>query len=48
MARLAEAAALPEQTALKKQLANLALGLTSVSTELQEIFRGIHPAMLSG
>jgi signal transduction histidine kinase len=46
-ARTAEQSVFPEQTDLKKQLSDLTSGLTAVSTELQEISRGIHPAILS-
>jgi signal transduction histidine kinase len=46
-ARMAETVASPEQTDLKKQLSDLASGLTGVSAELQEISRGIHPSILS-
>jgi signal transduction histidine kinase len=46
-ARMAEQSVFPEQTDLKKQLSDLTSGLTAVSTELQEISRGIHPAILS-
>jgi signal transduction histidine kinase len=46
-ARMAESSVLPEQTELKKQICDLASGLAGVSTELQEISRGIHPAILS-
>jgi len=44
---MAEGLVLPNQTDLQKQLSNLACGLAGVSTELQEISRGIHPAILS-
>jgi signal transduction histidine kinase len=46
-ARMTERLVLPEQVDLKKQLSDLVSGLTGVSTELQEISRGIHPAILS-
>ncbi|HZA08673.1 sensor histidine kinase, partial [Mycobacterium sp.] len=46
-ARMAERSVLPNQTDLKEQLAELASGLTGVTSELQEISRGIHPAILS-
>jgi signal transduction histidine kinase len=46
-ARMAERLVFPEQTDLQKHLSDLASGLTGVSTELQEISRGIHPAILS-
>jgi signal transduction histidine kinase len=45
--RLAEASVLPEQTDLKEQLSDVESGLTGVARELQEISRGIHPAILS-
>ncbi|MCW2626775.1 GAF domain-containing protein [Mycobacterium sp.] len=45
--RLAEAAVPPEMQALKEQLSDLVSGLTGVSSDLQEISRGIHPAILS-
>jgi PAS domain S-box-containing protein len=45
--RLAEDSTLPEQHSLRAQLAGVVSGLTAVSTELQEISRGIHPAILS-
>jgi signal transduction histidine kinase len=43
----AERLVLPEQTELKQELSDLASGLNGLSTELQEISRGIHPAILS-
>lgn len=46
-ARLAEGAVPPDMQALKQQLCDLVSGLTGVSTDLQEITRGIHPAILS-
>jgi signal transduction histidine kinase len=46
-AHIAERLVLGDQTELKQQLRDLASGLTVVSTELQEISRGIHPAILS-
>jgi signal transduction histidine kinase len=46
-ARMAETVVSAEQSDLKKQLSDLASGLSSVSHELQEISRGIHPAILS-
>jgi signal transduction histidine kinase len=46
-ARMAEGLVLREQTELKQELLDLASGLTGLSTELQEISRGIHPAILS-
>jgi GAF domain-containing protein len=45
--RLAEASAPPELQALRNQLGEVVSGLTGVSTDLQEISRGIHPAILS-
>jgi signal transduction histidine kinase len=45
--RLAEASVLPEQIDLKNELAGVASGLSEVSQELQEISRGIHPAIQS-
>jgi signal transduction histidine kinase len=44
---MAEAAAPAELDVLRSQLSDLASGLNVVSTELQEISRGIHPAILS-
>ena len=38
---------MPDAPDLKQQLSDLAVGLSSVSTELQEISRGIHPAIVS-
>ena len=46
-ARMAERSVTSEQNDLKMQLSDLASGLTGVTTELQEISRGIHPAILS-
>ncbi|MCW2652412.1 MAG: hypothetical protein QOE41_3051 [Mycobacterium sp.] len=46
-ARLAEGSVPPDMQALKDQLCDLVSGLTGVSTDLQEITRGIHPAILS-
>jgi signal transduction histidine kinase len=43
----AERLVLREQTELKQELSDLASGLNGLSTELQEISRGIHPAILS-
>jgi signal transduction histidine kinase len=37
----------PEQTELRSQLSNTAKGLAGAVEELQEISRGIHPAILS-
>jgi GAF domain-containing protein len=45
--RMAEAAVPAELDVLRSQLSDLASGLSVVSTELQEISRGIHPAILS-
>jgi signal transduction histidine kinase len=45
--RAAEALASPEQAELRAQLSDAARGLTSAVEELQEISRGIHPAVLS-
>jgi signal transduction histidine kinase len=45
--RLAEAAVPPDMQPLKKQLSEIASGLTAASVDLQEISRGIHPAILS-
>src|SRR5271167_3486379 len=45
--RLAEAAVPPEMQALKQQLCDIASALAGVTAELQEISRGIHPAILS-
>jgi signal transduction histidine kinase len=45
--RLAEESVPPEQMALRKQISNVLAGLVSVSDELREISRGIHPAILS-
>jgi signal transduction histidine kinase len=46
-ARTAEATVPAELDVLRNQLSELASGLSGVSTELQEISRGIHPAILS-
>jgi signal transduction histidine kinase len=46
-ARVAEAAVPAELDVLRNQLSGIASGLRGVSTELQEISRGIHPAILS-
>lgn len=46
-ARAAQAHALPEQTLLTQELSEVVAGLDNVSKELQEISRGIHPAILS-
>ncbi|MCW2685672.1 MAG: histidine kinase [Mycobacterium sp.] len=45
--RAAEASVPSEQTALKEQLSHIVGGLAGVSSDLQEISRGIHPAILS-
>ena len=45
--RSAEAMVPPELTELKAQLARTATGLAGATDDLQEISRGIHPAMLS-
>ncbi len=45
--RLAEESVPPECGDLKREIAQAASGLTEVFTELQEISRGIHPAILS-
>jgi signal transduction histidine kinase len=45
--RLAEAAVPPEMQALKQQLCDIVSALTGVSVDLQDISRGIHPAILS-
>jgi signal transduction histidine kinase len=45
--RLAEATVPPEMQALKQQLCDIVAGLTGVTADLQEISRGIHPAILS-
>jgi signal transduction histidine kinase len=45
--RLAEAAVPPEMQVLKQQLGDIVSALTGVSGDLQEISRGIHPAILS-
>jgi signal transduction histidine kinase len=45
--RLAEASTPPEMPALKQQLSDIVSALAGVTTELQEISRGIHPAILS-
>ena len=46
-ARAAEASAPVELTELKHQLSRIATGLAEVSMELNEISRGIHPAILT-
>jgi signal transduction histidine kinase len=45
--RAVEASIPAEQQQLRDQLSNVVDGLAEVSTELQEISRGIHPAILS-
>jgi PAS domain S-box-containing protein len=45
--RMAQEAIPVEQTDLKEQLSHIMSGLTDCSQELQEIARGIHPAVLS-
>jgi signal transduction histidine kinase len=45
--RAVEASIPPEQQDLRDRLSQVVVGLTGVSTELQEISRGIHPAILS-
>jgi signal transduction histidine kinase len=45
--RAVEASVPPEQQALRDRLSQVVAGLTGVSTELKEISRGIHPAILS-
>jgi signal transduction histidine kinase len=45
--RTAEAKVLPEQQALREQISDIVSGLAGVSKDLQEISRGIHPAILS-
>jgi PAS domain S-box-containing protein len=45
--RLAEASVPPELHTLRNQLGEVVSGLTGVSADLQEISRGIHPAILS-
>jgi signal transduction histidine kinase len=45
--RAVEASIPPEQKDLRDRLSQVGAGLTDVSTELQEISRGIHPAILS-
>ncbi|HYZ67457.1 MAG TPA: ATP-binding protein, partial [Mycobacterium sp.] len=46
-ARMAEAAVPSELDDLKSQLSKVVSGLTGVSADLQEISRGIHPAILT-
>jgi PAS domain S-box-containing protein len=45
--RLAEASVPPQLDRLKSQLSRVVSSLTDISTDLQEISRGIHPAILS-
>ena len=45
--RLAEASVPPDLHALGEQLGHIGSGLTGVTEDLQEISRGIHPAILS-
>ena len=45
--RLAESSVPPELRSLKDLVSGVVSGLTAVSSELQEISRGIHPAILS-
>jgi GAF domain-containing protein len=45
--RAAEAGLLPEQDDVRAQLAGVATGLVAAVEDLQEISRGIHPAILS-
>jgi signal transduction histidine kinase len=45
--RLAETSVPPELPPLRAQLGDIVTGLTGVSADLQEISRGIHPAILS-
>ena len=45
--RLAETAVPPDLPPLREQLGDIVSGLTGVSADLQEISRGIHPAILS-
>jgi signal transduction histidine kinase len=37
----------PDQPALREQIAHITTGLTAIATDLREISRGIHPAILS-
>jgi signal transduction histidine kinase len=46
-ARLAEASVPPQLDGLKSQLSRVVSGLMDVTVELQEISRGIHPAILA-
>jgi signal transduction histidine kinase len=45
--RLAESSLPPEPQSLKELVSGIVSGLTAVSSDLQEISRGIHPAILS-
>jgi signal transduction histidine kinase len=45
--RLAESSVPPELQSLKELMSGVVSGLTAVSSDLQEISRGIHPAILS-
>ena len=45
--RALEATIPPEQQAMRKQVDNLVTGMADLYTELQELSRGIHPAILS-
>jgi signal transduction histidine kinase len=45
--RTAEASVPPELHSVKEQISHLVVGLAGVSEDLQEISRGIHPAILS-
>lgn len=45
--RAVEASIPPEQQDLRDRLSDVVAGLTSVSTELQQLSRGIHPGILS-
>jgi PAS domain S-box-containing protein len=45
--RIAESLTPPEPSELKEQLSHVMSGLTGVSADLQELSRGIHPAILS-
>jgi signal transduction histidine kinase len=45
--RTTQASMPPEQHALREQISDIVNGLAAVSTDLREISRGIHPAILS-
>jgi signal transduction histidine kinase len=45
--RLLEGSVGPEQPTLRAQLSDVVAGLTDISTDLREISRGIHPAIVS-